>query len=64
MSSRIAATGLFSAALKGTIAVPGDKSLSHRALIIGTVAQSACTIVNLLESTVILKNYKIKFNNL
>lgn len=36
--------------LRGTIAVPGDKSVSHRALLFGAVADGPCRIVGLLPS--------------
>lgn len=37
-------------ALSGTIAVPGDKSCSHRALIFGAMAEGETNITGLLES--------------
>ena len=36
--------------LKGEIKVPGDKSISHRALIIGSIAQGETTIEGFLYS--------------
>lgn len=36
--------------LSGTIAVPGDKSISHRSLILGAVAKGQTTITGLLEA--------------
>ena len=36
--------------LKGEIKVPGDKSISHRALIIGSIAQGKTTIEGFLHS--------------
>ena len=36
--------------LSGEIIVPGDKSISHRALIIGSLATGKLKIKNLLES--------------
>ena len=36
--------------LTGEILVPGDKSISHRALILGACALGKTTIENLLES--------------
>ncbi len=36
-------------ALKGDLRVPGDKSISHRSLILGTVANGRTTVRNLLE---------------
>src|SRR5436190_2200643 len=35
--------------LKGTARVPGDKSISHRALMLGAVAQGETRITGLLE---------------
>ena len=43
-----------SGALQGTISVPGDKSISHRALILGALAQGRTEIGGLLESEDIL----------
>ena len=40
--------------LKGEIFVPGDKSISHRALILGACAVGKTTIENLLESEDVL----------
>jgi 3-phosphoshikimate 1-carboxyvinyltransferase len=37
-------------ALAGTIRVPGDKSISHRALILGALATGRTRITGLLES--------------
>ena len=36
--------------LKGKIKVPGDKSISHRALILGSIAQGETTIEGFLHS--------------
>ena len=36
--------------LKGKIKVPGDKSISHRALIIGSIAKGETTIEGFLHS--------------
>ena len=36
--------------LKGTIILPGDKSISHRSIIISSIAMGKTKIVNLLES--------------
>ena len=36
--------------LKGNIKVPGDKSISHRALIIGSIAEAETTIEGVLHS--------------
>jgi 3-phosphoshikimate 1-carboxyvinyltransferase len=41
--------------LKGTAEVPGDKSISHRALILGTLAVGKTKIVGLLEADDVLK---------
>ena len=41
--------------LKGVAEVPGDKSISHRALILGTLAVGRTKIVGLLEATDVLK---------
>ena len=39
-----------SASLNGTAAVPGDKSCSHRALILGALAEGETRISGLLEA--------------
>ena len=44
-----------SSGLKGEIYVPSDKSISHRALIVGSLAIGKTTILNLLESDDIFK---------
>ena len=36
--------------LKGNVKVPGDKSISHRALIIGSIAKGETTIEGFLHS--------------
>jgi len=36
--------------LKGNIAVPGDKSISHRSLILGSISQGETRVYNLLNS--------------
>jgi 3-phosphoshikimate 1-carboxyvinyltransferase len=41
--------------LLGTIAVPGDKSISHRALIFGAMSVGETTIANLLEGDDVLR---------
>ena len=43
-----------SGALHGTFSVPGDKSISHRALILGALAEGRTEITGLLESEDIL----------
>lgn len=40
--------------LRGTIAVPGDKSISHRALILGALAEGETSIEGLLEGEDVL----------
>jgi 3-phosphoshikimate 1-carboxyvinyltransferase len=42
-------------ALKGTVAVPGDKSISHRALMLGAVATGRTHIRGLLEGEDVLR---------
>lgn len=44
-----------STALRGEISVPGDKSISHRALILGGLAQGATEIHGLLEGDDVLR---------
>ena len=44
--------------INGNIQVPGDKSISHRALIIGAVAAGETTICGLLEGEDVLKTAK------
>lgn len=44
--------------LKGTISVPGDKSISHRALMLGALAIGETTISGLLESEDVLNTAK------
>ena len=41
--------------LKGNIFVPGDKSISHRSLILGSIAQGETQISNFLNSLDCLK---------
>ena len=41
--------------LKGNISVPGDKSISHRSLILGSIAQGETRIYNFLDSLDCLK---------
>ena len=45
-----------SSTLKGQIYVPSDKSISHRALILGSLAIGKTIISDLLESEDVLKN--------
>ncbi|KPF96942.1 3-phosphoshikimate 1-carboxyvinyltransferase [Rhodopseudomonas sp. AAP120] len=47
-----------SAALRGTARVPGDKSISHRALILGALAVGETRITGLLESEDVLNTAK------
>ena len=44
--------------LKGQIKVPGDKSISHRALIIASLTTGQCSINGLLESADVLRTAK------
>jgi 3-phosphoshikimate 1-carboxyvinyltransferase len=44
--------------LRGTITVPGDKSISHRALMLSGVAVGESTITGLLESEDVINTYK------
>ena len=40
--------------LRGSISLPGDKSISHRAVILGAIAQGRTMIKGLLESEDVL----------
>ncbi|HEY8277100.1 MAG TPA: 3-phosphoshikimate 1-carboxyvinyltransferase [Methyloceanibacter sp.] len=51
-------TAVRSAALKGRIRVPGDKSISHRALILGALATDRTRIAGLLEADDVLATAK------
>jgi 3-phosphoshikimate 1-carboxyvinyltransferase len=51
-------TGSASPALKGDIGVPGDKSMSHRALILGGMASGETHITGLLEGDDVLHTAK------
>jgi len=53
-----ALSGLSSHALTGTIQVPGDKSISHRALIFGALATGETEITGLLEAEDVLATGK------
>jgi 3-phosphoshikimate 1-carboxyvinyltransferase len=44
--------------LKGNISVPGDKSISHRSLILGSIAQGETRIYNFLNSLDCLKTFE------
>ena len=46
-------------ALKGVLAVPGDKSISHRALLIGALATGKTRITGLLEAEDVLATAKV-----
>jgi 3-phosphoshikimate 1-carboxyvinyltransferase len=46
------------AALSGRVAVPGDKSISHRALLLGALATGRTRIVGLLEGEDVLNTLK------
>ncbi|WP_029005438.1 3-phosphoshikimate 1-carboxyvinyltransferase [Azorhizobium doebereinerae] len=52
------ATGLPSPALSGKVRVPGDKSVSHRALIFGALAEGETRITGLLEGEDVLNTAK------
>lgn len=45
--------------LKGTIQMIGDKSISHRAIIMGALAHGTTQIANLLESEDVLRTIKV-----
>src|ERR1700759_3117991 len=45
-------------ALKGTVRVPGDKSISHRALILGALAVGRTRISGLLEGEDVINTSK------
>ena len=47
-----------SGALKGAMRVPGDKSISHRALILGALAVGETRITGLLEGEDVLNTAK------
>ncbi|MGB3456604.1 MAG: hypothetical protein WBA35_09605, partial [Litorimonas sp.] len=53
-SRRVAAISRKSPALTGRIQAPGDKSISHRALIFGALADGRTTVSGLLEGADIL----------
>jgi 3-phosphoshikimate 1-carboxyvinyltransferase len=44
--------------LSGKISVPGDKSISHRSLFLGTLARGKTTVSHLLESQDVLSTWK------
>ena len=47
-----------SSGLRGRITVPGDKSISHRALMLSSVAIGSSTITGLLESEDVINTYR------
>src|SRR5262245_7397004 len=51
-------TAARSGPLKGRVRVPGDKSISHRALIIGALAVGETTVTGLLEGEDVLNTAK------
>jgi 3-phosphoshikimate 1-carboxyvinyltransferase len=55
LSSSARLTGCRSESLSGTIEVPGDKSISHRALILGGLASGETRISGLLEGDDVLR---------
>ena len=52
------ATGLPSPGLSGKVRVPGDKSVSHRALIFGALARGETRVTGLLEGEDVLNTAK------
>src|SRR6478609_10361347 len=48
-----------SAALSGRVRVPGDKSMSHRALILGALAVGETRIAGLLEGEDVINTGKV-----
>ena len=51
-------TGSLSEGLRGIVNVPGDKSISHRALILGGLASGETRITGLLEGDDVLHTAK------
>ena len=47
-----------SGSLSGIAKVPGDKSISHRALILGALTVGETTVIDLLESSDVLNTAK------
>ena len=41
--------------INGTITIPGDKSISHRSIIIPSISSGVCEISNILKSDDVLK---------
>ena len=56
--------------INGTPIIPGDKSISHRSVIIPSISNGICEIDNILKSEDVLhtinafKNMGVKINNL
>jgi 3-phosphoshikimate 1-carboxyvinyltransferase len=57
--SHISLSSVFSASLLGEAAVPGDKSISHRALIFGSMCVGETTVYGLLEAEDVLNTAQI-----
>ena len=49
--------------LRGSISLPGDKSISHRAVILGAIAQGRTMIKGLLESEDVLSTINAAQNH-
>ena len=47
--------------LSGKINIPGDKSISHRSVIISSISKGKSIITNLLESEDVKKTLKVFF---
>src|SRR3989338_1176202 len=45
--------------LRGSVTIPGDKSISHRAVILGSIATGRTRIGNLLEAEDVLRTVAI-----
>jgi len=50
----MSATSHRAQALSGTVRAPGDKSISHRSMILGAMADGTTTVTGLLEGADIL----------
>ncbi len=59
MSERAALTSRRAGPLKGRVRVPGDKSISHRALMLGALTVGKCSISGLLEGEDVLNTAKV-----
>ena len=44
-----------SAGINGIVKIPGDKSISHRSIIIPSIANGICEITNILNSDDVIK---------